>query len=62
MAPGPAMTDAMARQVKVPADRPLVLSPFGVGVLDLAFDTYVHDEVFRSGELHVTNDFSHNLH
>jgi hypothetical protein len=34
-----------------------VFSPFGLGVLDLAVAKFVYDEVGRSGELHVVEDF-----
>jgi N-[(2S)-2-amino-2-carboxyethyl]-L-glutamate dehydrogenase len=51
------LDDVMAGRVTLPADRPLVFSPFGLGVLDLAVGKYVYDEVVRSGELHVVNDF-----
>ena len=43
------------------AGRPVVFSPFGLGVLDLAVGKYVYDEVTRSGELHVIDDFFHEL-
>ena len=49
------------RASAVPADRPVVFSPFGLGVLDLAVGKYVYDEVARSGELHVVDDFFHEL-
>jgi N-[(2S)-2-amino-2-carboxyethyl]-L-glutamate dehydrogenase len=55
------LDDVMARRVAVPADRPLVFSPFGLGVLDLAVGKYVYDEVVRAGELHVVDDFFHEL-
>jgi ornithine cyclodeaminase len=55
------LDDVMAGRVTVPADRPLVFSPFGLGVLDLAVGKYVYDEVVRSGELHVVDDFFHEL-
>jgi N-[(2S)-2-amino-2-carboxyethyl]-L-glutamate dehydrogenase len=55
------LDDVMAGRVTVPADRPLVFSPFGLGVLDLAVGKYVYDEVARSGELHVIDDFFHEL-
>jgi 2,3-diaminopropionate biosynthesis protein SbnB len=56
------LDDVMAGRVTVPADRPVVFSPFGLGVLDLAVGKYVYDEVVRSGELHVVDDFFHELH
>jgi 2,3-diaminopropionate biosynthesis protein SbnB len=55
------LDDVMAGRVSVPADRPVVFSPFGLGVLDLAVGKYVYDEVARSGELHVVDDFFHDL-
>ena len=55
------LDDVMAGRVTVPADRPVVFSPFGLGVLDLAVGKYVYDEVARSGELHVIDDFFHEL-
>ena len=55
------LDDVMAGRVTLPADRPLVFSPFGLGVLDLAVGKYVYDEVARSGQLHVVDDFFHEL-
>ena len=55
------LDDVMAGRVTVPADRPVVFSPFGLGVLDLAVGKYVYDEVTRSGELHVIDNFFHEL-
>src|SRR5664279_4629807 len=55
------LDDVMAGRVTVPADRPLVFSPFGLGVLDLAVGKFVYDEVVRSGELHIIDDFFHDL-
>jgi ornithine cyclodeaminase len=51
------LDDVMAGRVTVPTDRPVVFSPFGLGVLDLAVGKYVYDEVSRSGGLHVIEDF-----
>jgi N-[(2S)-2-amino-2-carboxyethyl]-L-glutamate dehydrogenase len=51
------LDDVMAGRVTVPADRPVVFSPFGLGVLDLAVGKYVYDEVARSGELQVIDQF-----
>ncbi|MER5219565.1 2,3-diaminopropionate biosynthesis protein SbnB [Streptomyces flaveus] len=55
------LDDVMAGRVTVPTDRPVVFSPFGLGVLDLAVGKHVYDEVVRSGELHVIDDFFHEL-
>ncbi|GAA3431748.1 2,3-diaminopropionate biosynthesis protein SbnB [Kutzneria kofuensis] len=55
------LDDVIAGRVAPPADRPLVFSPFGLGVLDLAVGRHVYDEVFRAGELHVVDDFFHEL-
>jgi N-[(2S)-2-amino-2-carboxyethyl]-L-glutamate dehydrogenase len=55
------LDDVLAGRVEVPVDRPVVFSPFGLGVLDLAVGKYVYDEVARGGELHVVEDFFHDL-
>ena len=55
------LDDVMAGRVTVPADRPVVFSPFGLGVLDLAVGKYVYDEIARLGELMVVDDFFHEL-
>jgi 2,3-diaminopropionate biosynthesis protein SbnB len=55
------LDDVLAGRVSVPADQPVVFSPFGLGVLDLAVGKYVYDEVLRSGELQVVPDFFHEL-
>jgi 2,3-diaminopropionate biosynthesis protein SbnB len=51
------LDDVMTGRVAVPADRPVVFSPFGLGVLDLAVGDFVYREVARSGELHVVDGF-----
>jgi len=55
------LDDVMAGRVSVPADRPVVFSPFGLGVLDLAVGKYVYDRVLSSGDLHVIDDFFYEL-
>jgi ornithine cyclodeaminase len=55
------LEDVMAGRTTVPADRPLVFSPFGLGVLDLAVGKYVYDRLARSGDLRVVEGFFHEL-
>src|SRR6202012_4009277 len=55
------LADVMAGRVTVPADRTVVFSPFGLGVLDLAVGKHVYDEVTRAGQLQVVDDFFHEL-
>ncbi len=55
------LDDVMAGRVAPPADRPLVFSPFGLGVLDIAVGKYVYDQVLRSGGLQVVDDFFSDL-
>ncbi|MFD2415756.1 2,3-diaminopropionate biosynthesis protein SbnB [Amycolatopsis pigmentata] len=51
----------LAGRVAPPAGRPLVFSPFGLGVLDLAVGRFVYDEVSRDGQLGVVDGFFHEL-
>lgn len=55
------LDDVLTGRVAPPGDRTVVFSPFGLGVLDLAVGGYVHDEVARAGNLHVVDDFFHEL-
>jgi N-[(2S)-2-amino-2-carboxyethyl]-L-glutamate dehydrogenase len=55
------LDDVMAGRVRVPAERPVIFSPFGLGVLDLAVGKYVYDTVVSSGDLHIIDDFFHEL-
>ncbi|MFJ1729867.1 MULTISPECIES: 2,3-diaminopropionate biosynthesis protein SbnB [unclassified Streptomyces] len=55
------LADVLAGRLTPPTDRTTVFSPFGLGVLDLAVGKYVHDEVAASRELHIVDDFFHEL-
>jgi len=55
------LNDVMAGRVTLPADRPVIFSPFGLGVLDLAVGKNVYDKVMSSGDLYVIDDFFHEL-
>ena len=43
------LDDVMSGRITVPADRTMVFSPFGLGVLDLAVGKFVYDEAARAG-------------
>jgi N-[(2S)-2-amino-2-carboxyethyl]-L-glutamate dehydrogenase len=55
------LDDVMAGRVTIPADRAVIFSPFGLGVLDLAVGKYVYDTVVASGDLQVIDDFFHEV-
>jgi 2,3-diaminopropionate biosynthesis protein SbnB len=55
------LAEVMAGRVMLPADRPVIFSPFGLGVLDLAVGKYVYDQVVAAGDLQVIEDFFHEL-
>ncbi|GHE02799.1 2,3-diaminopropionate biosynthesis protein SbnB [Streptomyces alanosinicus] len=55
------LEDVMAGRAAPPTDRPVVFSPFGLGVLDLVVGKYVYDEVSRTGDLRLIDDFFHEL-
>ncbi|MER6028251.1 2,3-diaminopropionate biosynthesis protein SbnB [Streptomyces sp. NPDC001851] len=48
-------------RLRPPSDRPVVFSPFGLGVLDLAVGRHVYDTVRASGDLAVVDGFFHEL-
>jgi ornithine cyclodeaminase len=53
--------DVMSGRIRVPADRSVIFSPFGLGLLDLAVGKYVYDDVLRTGHLQVIDGFFHEL-
>ncbi|EOD63489.1 2,3-diaminopropionate biosynthesis protein SbnB [Amycolatopsis vancoresmycina] len=53
--------DVMTGKATLPEDRPLVFSPFGLGVLDLAVGKHVYDQLRASGELRTVDGFFHEL-
>ncbi|MYW64189.1 2,3-diaminopropionate biosynthesis protein SbnB [Streptomyces sp. SID8379] len=55
------LADVLTGRARVPGDRTVVFSPFGLGVLDLAVGRFVHDEVARRGQLHVVDGFFNEL-
>jgi N-[(2S)-2-amino-2-carboxyethyl]-L-glutamate dehydrogenase len=55
------LDDVMGGRVTLPPDRPVVFSPFGLGVLDLAVGKYVYDRVAANGGLNVVDDFFHEM-
>jgi ornithine cyclodeaminase len=55
------LNDVMLGRAAPPTDRPVIFSPFGLGVLDLAVGKYVYDEVSRAGDLRLIDDFFHDL-
>ncbi|WDT56728.1 2,3-diaminopropionate biosynthesis protein SbnB [Streptomyces sp. G7(2002)] len=53
--------DVLTGRLRLPADRPVIFSPFGLGVLDLALGRHVYESVKESGELQVVDDFFHEM-
>lgn len=51
------LDDVLNGSLTMPADRTVVFSPFGLGVLDLAVGRFVYDETERAGRLRVIEDF-----
>ena len=49
--------DVMTGKASLPKDRPLVFSPFGLGVLDLAVGKHVYDQLRASGDLRTVSEF-----
>ncbi|MFJ9865835.1 2,3-diaminopropionate biosynthesis protein SbnB [Streptomyces sp. NPDC101165] len=55
------LNDVMLGRAAPPHDRPVIFSPFGLGVLDLAVGKYVYDEAAGAGNLRLIDDFFHDL-
>jgi ornithine cyclodeaminase len=55
------LAEVIDGRVTPPTDQLVVFSPFGLGVLDLAVGKLVYDRVLSSGDLHVMDDFFHDL-
>ncbi|MFJ9890444.1 2,3-diaminopropionate biosynthesis protein SbnB [Streptomyces sp. NPDC091287] len=55
------LCDVIEGRVELPGDRPVVFSPFGLGVLDIALGRYVHDQLRDAGVLGVVDGFFHEL-
>lgn len=53
--------DVLTGRITPPADRPVIFSPFGLGVLDLAVARYVYDRVSAAGELRTVPGFFHEM-
>ncbi|NDU73686.1 2,3-diaminopropionate biosynthesis protein SbnB [Actinomadura sp. DSM 109109] len=53
--------DVLTGAAVPPADRPVVFSPFGLGVLDLAVAKFVYDRVASSGALNTVPGFFHEM-
>jgi ornithine cyclodeaminase len=51
------LADVLDGRLQVPADRTVVFSPFGLGVLDLAVGRFVHAAVAATGGLQVVDGF-----
>ncbi|MGQ4516198.1 2,3-diaminopropionate biosynthesis protein SbnB [Streptomyces sp. DW26H14] len=53
--------DVLSGTYKAPADRPVVFSPFGLGVLDLVVGAYVHQRATAEGAATRVDGFFHEL-
>ncbi|WP_069885953.1 2,3-diaminopropionate biosynthesis protein SbnB [Streptomyces luteocolor] len=53
--------DVLTGALSLDAERPLVFSPFGLGVLDLVLGRHIYDTVAAAGDLHVVDGFFHEM-
>lgn len=53
--------DVLIGRTTPPADKPVIFSPFGLGVLDLAVARYVYDQVTASGDLQTVPNFFYEM-
>lgn len=51
--------DVLTGTFHPPADRTMIFSPFGLGVLDIALGRYVYDVVRAAGDLNLVDGFFH---
>lgn len=53
--------DVLDGRIECAGDRPVIFSPFGMGILDLAVGKYVYEEAAERGELITIDNFFHEL-
>jgi N-[(2S)-2-amino-2-carboxyethyl]-L-glutamate dehydrogenase len=56
------LDDVLTGAFRTPVDRPVVFSPFGLGVLDLVVGAHVYHRAKAAGDVVVIDDFFHDLH
>lgn len=56
------IADVVLGRCKIDPDRPTIVSPFGLGVLDLAVGQWVYSVACASGEAMIIPNFFHELH
>jgi ornithine cyclodeaminase len=55
------LAQIITQERKVDGSRPIIFSPFGLGVLDLAVGKWIYDQARASGEAVNVPDFFHEL-